>query len=227
MNRLHSVIRLTLLPIGLLNRLGMIAKEGSRDIYNRYRYKEVKIDSGCSINEKTEIKRHVHILSNSTLNNVVIDSYSYIGRNCLVQNAQIGKFCSIANDVFIGLGTHPIHLLSTSTLFYRVRNTLGIKLVEKDLNFDEYQKITIGNDVWIGARAILMDGISVGDGAIIAANAVVTKDIPPYAIVGGVPAKVLKYRFEEEQIKKLVQSKWWEQSIKEIKQQIVKKNDFI
>jgi len=219
------LFRVLSLPIGLGYKLWNLAKDGSRDIQNRYRFKDVKIDNGCSINEKTEIKRHVHILSNSTLNNVVIDSYSYIGRNCLVQNAQIGKFCSIANDVFIGLGIHPIHLLSTSTLFYRVRNTLGIKLVENDLNFDEYQQITVGNDVWIGARTILMDGISVGDGAIIAANAVVTKDVPPYAIVGGVPAKVLKYRFDEEQIKKLVQSKWWEQSLDEIKQHIYPGNN--
>lgn len=218
--------RILLLPIGLGSKLWDLAKDGSRDIQNRYRFKDVKIDNGCSINERTHIKPHVHILSNTTLNNCIIDSYSYVGRNCLVQNAQIGKFCSIANDVFIGLGTHPIHLLSTSTLFYRIKNTLGIKLMEKDLNFDEYQKISIGNDVWIGARAILMDGISVGDGAIIAANAVVTKNVPPYAIVGGVPAKILKYRFDEEQVTKLLESKWWEYPLDKIKQKIdLRKND--
>lgn len=209
--------RILSMPFGLLNKLVEMAKEGSRDIQNRRRFKGAKIDSGCCINEATQIAPHTHILGNSILNNCKVSSYSYVGRNCLIQNTEIGKFCSIANDVFIGLGKHPTDLLSTSTLFYRVKNTLNIQFVEEDFSFKEYEIISIGHDVWIGARAIVLDGVSIGTGAIIAANSVVTKDVPPYAIVGGVPAKVIKYRFEESVIKRLLHSYWWDLPLEEIK----------
>lgn len=74
-------------------------------------------------------------------------------------------------------------------------------------------KVVIGNDVWIGAYAKIVEGVRIGDGAVIAAGAVVTKDVPPYAIVGGVPAKIIKYRFEEKQIKQLLELKWWNKDI--------------
>lgn len=86
--------------------------------------------------------------------------------------------------------------------------------------FEEYEIVTIGHDVWIGMRAIVLDGITVGNGAVIAANSVVTKDVPPYAIVAGIPARIIKYRFDGDKIDKLEDSKWWELNLKEIKQKI-------
>ena len=80
--------------------------------------------------------------------------------------------------------------------------------------------LPVGHDVWIGSRAIVLDGIVVGNGAVIAANALVTKDVPPYAIVAGIPAKIIKYRFKQDKIDKLIDSKWWELSLNEIKQKI-------
>lgn len=216
-----NIIRLLLLPFGLLLKFLALAKEGSRDIYNFFNYKNAEIDSDCCINDKSEIAPYTHILKNCYINSSRIDSYTYIGRNCIVQNARIGKFCSIANDVFIGLGNHPTELVSTSPLFYRTRNTLKIKLVDEDYKFDEYHPITIGNDVWIGTRAIIMDGINIGNGAIIASNSVITKDVPPYAIVAGVPAKIIKFRFNEEKIEELQKLEWWHMSLVEIKEKFI------
>ncbi len=219
------LIRILALPLGLFYKLWSLSKEGTRDIHNQIHFKGAKIDAGCCINKNSQISPNTHILSNSILNNSQIASYSYIGRNCIIQNATIGKFCSVANDVFIGLGKHPSNLISTSTLFYKSKNTLDLRLVEEDLDFQEYAEIVIGNDVWIGARAILMDGIKVGHGAIIAANSVVTHDIPPYAIVAGVPAKIIKYRFSEDKITKLLKKKWWNWSFDMIKLKLKELNN--
>ena len=161
----------------------------------------------------------------SIVNNSRLENYSYVGRNSLVQYAQIGKFCSIANEVCIGLGNHPMDNFSTFPLFYKKNNTLKIQLIDKDLEFQEYKNIKIGNDVWIGARAIIMDGITIGDGAVIAANSVVTKDVPGYGVVGGVPAKFIKYRFDEKKRLKLAESRWWEWEIELIRENITELND--
>ena len=213
------IIRLFALPLGLLFKAWHLANEGARDIHNKLRYRNSEIDSECCINENTLIEANVHILKNCYINNCKIGSYSYIGRNSIVQNTKVGRYCSIANDVFIGLGKHPTDLISTSPIFYRKRNTLRIQLVENDSDFKEYADINIGNDVWIGTRAIVMDGVRIGNGAIIAANSVITKDVPPYAIVAGIPAKILKYRFAENKIEKLQSLNWWDWPISENQRQ--------
>ena len=148
------------------------------------------------------------IYDNTTVVNSQIGDHTYIGGSNKIQNAVIGKFCSIGPEVLIGLGIHPTNLKSTYPGFY---TNPEYYRVEKLYNFDgeEYKKVEIGNDVWIGARATILDGVKVGDGAIIATGAVVTKNVPPYAIVGGVPANVIKYRFDEEQIKELLEEQWW------------------
>jgi acetyltransferase-like isoleucine patch superfamily enzyme len=193
-----------------------LAKEGARDIDNKLRFNKSIIDYQCCIDSISSIENNWHILSGTIVNNCKIKKYSYIGRNSLIQNANVGAYCSIANDVCIGLGRHPKENFSTSPLFYRVKNTFKVSVVALDLNFDEYSPITIGNDVWIGARVILVDGVTIGDGAIVAANSVVTKDVPAYAIVAGVPAKIVSYRFDKNKIKDLLNSKWWDLPIKQI-----------
>jgi len=141
---------------------------------------------------------------------------SYIGPNSTVYG-QIGKYCSIGPNVSVLPGTHPMHFVSTSPVLYSKSNQAGYSLTSKqyfeELQFaDENNKysVIIGNDVWIGSNAIIVGGNKIGDGSVILANATVTKDVPPYAVVGGVPAKVLKYRFTEEQIDSLLRIKWWE-----------------
>ncbi|KLO22764.1 CatB-related O-acetyltransferase [Marinitoga sp. 1155] len=126
---------------------------------------------------------------------------------------RFGKFCSVAYGVKIGLNPHPINYVTTSPLFYMKRGGL----VNEDL-YDEYnEKVIIEHDVWIGANVLVKTGVRIGTGSIIAAGAVVTRDVPPYAIVGGVPSKIIKYRFERDVIDELLKSKWWEKDIQILK----------
>jgi len=210
--------RILWMPIGLTKGLLKLANDNARDIENKKRFPESIIDPNCSISIKTTISPNSRIFKKSTLNNCQINSYTYIGNNSFLQNVSVGKFCSIAKDSLIGLGAHPINHLSTSPLFYKKQNPLKIKLLKEDLEFKEYKTIGIGHDVWVGARVSIVDGVKIRTGAIIAAGAVVTKDIPPYAIAGGIPAKIIKYRFDENKIKELLASGWWEWDIQKILQ---------
>lgn len=153
---------------------------------------------------------HNRVYNDSILCNVSLGDYSYVGGNCKIMNSTIGKFCSIGPSVWIGgLPSHPLNLKSTFPGFYQKNsNYYGVE-PEYEYTESEFRPVIIGNDVWIGARAMIMDGVTVGDGAVIAAGAVVTKDVPPYAIVGGVPARIIKYRFSEKRIQEMQDSMWW------------------
>lgn len=142
------------------------------------------------------------------LRKVKVDDYSYLSRNSYVKNTYIGKFCSIGPNFCCGLGIHPTNGVSTSPMFYSTLKQNGFSLTEVD-KVVESKQIIIENDVFIGANVTVLDGVKIGNGAIIGAGAVVTKDIPPYAIAVGVPARVVKYRFEKDQIEKLQKVKWW------------------
>lgn len=133
-----------------------------------------------------------------------------MGAYCKI-NADIGRYCSIASEVCTISGRHPTSdWVSTSPVFYSNECQCGMSYASEKL-FDESSKKTIiGNDVWIGARAIILSGVKIGDGAIIAAGAVVTKDVEPYTIAGGVPAKPIRKRFTDEQIDALINLKWWD-----------------
>jgi len=123
---------------------------------------------------------------------------------------EIGSFCSIGQQCRLGHGEHPIHFLSTSPYLYL--DVLGYKKNDTQ-SYNNYltdlKPIIIGNDVWIGDGVFIKNGVQIGDGAIIGANSVVTKDIEPYSIVVGNPAKILKYRFEQNIINSLLELKWW------------------
>jgi acetyltransferase-like isoleucine patch superfamily enzyme len=212
-------------PIGFFKIFIQLVNQGARDLQNQNRFKGVIIESGCCIDNKTTISAHTRLFNNCILNNCEIASYTYIGKNNIIQNSKIGSFCSVANDVLIGIGRHPVHHFSTSPLFYQINNPLKIKLIDTNLEFQEYLPVQIGHDVWIGARAIIMDGISIGHGAIVAANSVVTKDVPPYAIVGGIPAKIIKYRFTPKKIDELLKSGWWNWKIEDIKKKFIDLNN--
>lgn len=213
---MNNLYRLLLIPFGLIYRLFLLSLDGSRDITNKLRFSRSIIDVGCCIDSKSKVGPQCRVMHDAFISNSTISQYSYIGFKSILQNVTVGSFCSISNQVYIGLGNHPSNFFSTSPLFYRRNNPLKIKLIEKDIEFDEYHKIIIGNDVWIGARVIVLDGVVIGNGAILAANSVVTKNVPPYAIVAGVPAKIIKYRFSEEKINDLSKSEWWKKELKEI-----------
>lgn len=197
--------------LGLFKELTEVINRKGRDAENRHRFPNAIIDERVCMTSDTEIGQHTHILCNVTLNHVKIASYSYIGEDCIFQNTSIGSYCSISRDVLCGLGDHPLNGFSTSPLFYRKDNTFKLEVVQSNSEFKEYKQIVIGNDVWIGARAIIKDGVTIGHGAVIAAGAVVTKDVPAYAIVAGVPARVIRYRTSEDKIKKLLNTEWWDE----------------
>lgn len=139
---------------------------------------------------------------------------SYIHRNSVLTNVKVGKFCAIGENVNVRLFQHPTHMVSISPCFYRKEHTLKTFVDEnyfEDLKSDnEGYSVTIGNDVWIGQGVSIKSGVTIGDGAVIGTGAVVTKDVEPYAIVGGVPAKLIRYRFSKEQIEALLKIKWWD-----------------
>ena len=142
------------------------------------------------------------------LYNVRLGNYSSVRDNSKVMNAEIGNYTVIAKDCAIGLGVHPTNYLTCHSIFYK-NSPWGFH-PEWVKPIDHLARVThIGNDVWIGARCLVMDGVTIGDGAIIAAGSVVTKDVPPFAVVGGAPAKLIKYRFPQEMIDRLESIQWW------------------
>lgn len=160
-----------------------------------------------------------HIFPFVNLYKVKLGNFTYVGGNTNIKNASVGHFTSIASDCRIGLGIHPTNFVSTHPLFYSSKHQWSV-FPENEIDFDEYKDIKIGNDVWIGTRVVIIDGIKIGNGAIVAAGAVVTKDVEPYSIVGGIPAKFIKYRFCESKIKELQSIKWWDWNIQKIKKNI-------
>lgn len=113
------------------------------------------------------------------------------------------------------MATHPLNWLSTHPAFYSTRRQANISFTENDLFLDQ-KSIEIGHDVWVGARVMILDGCKIGNGAVIAAGAVVVKDVPAYAVVGGVPARIIKYRFEPDVIDFIQKMQWWNLNINEL-----------
>ena len=173
------------------------------------------VNKNSILTKKTKINRNAHIIDSS------IGEYSYVGINSWVCVADIGKYCSIASNVNIGLGDHTIDYLSTSPIFTEKHNGTGSSWINETIA-PPFKRTIIGNDVWIGFGALVKGGVKIGDGAIIGAGSIVTKDIPPFAIAVGCPAKVIKYRFSEETIKNILKDPWWNKSENELKANIHK-----
>lgn len=165
-------------------------------------------------------------IGKKTYFNGKLGKYSYIGDNCRI-SANIGRFCSISSNVKTVEGRHPIDFISTNPVFYSTEKQCGCSFVQKKyfeeiqyVNFEEKIACIIGNDVWIGENVLIKSGIKIGDGAIIAMGAVVTHNVEPYSIVGGVPAKLIKKRFCNEIVQELIKLQWWNKSEDTIKENI-------
>jgi carbonic anhydrase/acetyltransferase-like protein (isoleucine patch superfamily) len=154
---------------------------------------------------------HVTLLESALVVRSELGSHSYVGAGSVIHRTHMGRFCSIGPGCRFGGGRHPTDFVSTHPIFYSPNPFTGVSFADRSY-FDEYADIHIGHDVWIGANAIVLDGVEIGDGAIIAAGAVVTSDVDPYAIVGGVPAKRIRFRFDEATVAALRASRWWERN---------------
>ena len=161
------------------------------------------VSSNNEIDPKATIYRGVKIKGSK------VGAYTYISANTDVENAEIGKFCSISDHCRIGMGGHNTNQISTSPIFTEAHNGTKFQWTAKDVNAAPMKKAIVGNDVLIGSHALVLGGVTIGDGAVVATGAVVTKDVPPYAVVGGVPARIIRYRFSQETIERLQALQWW------------------
>lgn len=141
---------------------------------------------------------------------IPVGKYTYGYQNLTNWNIKrIGAFCSIANGVIVVPNDHRTAWVTTSPIACLPEFSFAIENYTDEYCPAEIRQVIIGNDVWIGANAIIFEGVSIGDGAVIAAGSIVRKDVPPYAVVGGID-RILKYRFDDATIEKLLKIKWWE-----------------
>jgi len=169
----------------------------------------------------SKIHKTSKVESGSQIINVTMGKHSFCGYDCTIINCEIGSFCSISNGVVIGGGMHPIDWVSTSPVFYQGRDSVKKKYSN---HIREPQKRThIGNDVWIGERVLIKQGIVIGHGAIIGMGSIVTKDVEPYTIVGGNPARFIRKRFAAEIVEDLLSIKFWDM----VDQDLIKYAEYI
>jgi acetyltransferase-like isoleucine patch superfamily enzyme len=180
----------------------------------------MRLNPGARIIKST-IRGPLFLNKNSQVGpDVVAGKYFGMNENCFIARASIGAFCAIGARTAINPFNHPSNWLSIHEFQYHPNS---FDWVEEYVNFarlqhtpDMLSEVTVGNDVWTGHNVNVTAGVNVGDGAIIAAGSVVTKDVPPYAIVAGVPAVVKRYRFPETTIERLLRAKWWDLELSQL-----------
>lgn len=162
----------------------------------------IKAVKNSNVHKKAKLNGKLSIINSD------IGRYSYINGRCSIVNAKVGCFCSIASGCIVGGGAHPTEWVSSSPLFHSGRNIFCRHFSKHE--FNPYKQTVIENDVWIGSNVLIKGGVHIGTGAVIGMGSVVTKDIPPYEIWAGNPAKKIRDRFGDEIKQKLLSSKWWE-----------------
>lgn len=173
-----------------------------------------RISYSALVNQNTQLEGSNCIHAKSIVSGSRLGYGTFIGANSNLPRALIGRYTSIGPNVEVVTSTHPSrNFVSTHPAFYSLLRQAGFTYAASQ-RFEEERLIDghtvhIGSDVWIGSRAILVGGIDIGHGAIIAAGAVVTRNVPPYSIVGGVPAKLLRSRFSPSQVEQLLRIGWW------------------
>ena len=177
-------------------RIGYIVAKGLRKVFGK----------PAINNSKRGTHSKVDVFS--TLVESTLGDYSYIGANSTVLYTKIGKFSSISNYCAIGGGGHPTDWVSTSPVFNSSKSILNYHMAENSYN--PFTETTIGNDVWIGSHCLIKAGVNIGDGAVVGMGSVVLKDIGPYEIWAGNPAKLIRKRFNEDQTNIIKNIKWWD-----------------
>lgn len=181
-------------------------------LQNRLRYRDVSISQWATVTRTSKLARHVAVHDHARVVASEVGNYTYVAEHARLICCEVGKFCSIGPFSMVGGGVHPARdWVSTSPVFFSTARQCGVSFVD-DNRFEELPLTIVGHDVWIGHGASILPGTRVGSGAIIGAGAVVTNDVPPYTVVGGVPARTIRSRFAPEEIAQLVRIEWWNQS---------------
>lgn len=174
------------------------------------------IEKGAYVDQNCILEGSNRFAKGTKLFHCKVGKATYFNTGTELHYVSIGRYCSIGSNVKAITGRHPTsQFVTTHPAFFSTSKQAGFTYV-KENKFEEYlyaqdrYSVDIGNDVWIGSDVRIMGGITIGDGAIIAAGAFVTKDVSPYAIVGGVPAHIIRYRFDDNLIKKLLRIQWWD-----------------
>lgn len=204
--------KLSVILYNSLQRSSQVNIKNAKNISESSILENVYLYGDISIGKYASLTRGVHCTGK-----VVIGDYSSIsGPNTdltsMINFIKIGKFCSVARNVSFQEYYHHTSRLST----FKINE----KLFESKNHSDIVSKgeIVIGNDVWIGTHCVILSGVKIGNGAVIGANSVVNKDVPPYAVVAGSPAKIINYRFDEKVIEKIEELKWWDWPLEKIKE---------
>lgn len=157
--------------------------------------------SGSSIDASSKVE------SGSAVIDSTFGRHSFCGYDCTIVACDVGAFCSIASGVVIGGARHPIEYASTSPVFLSHKDSVKKKYSRHVYSWSP--RTRIGNDVWIGERALIKGGVTIGDGAVVGMGSIVTKDVPPYTIVAGNPAKIIRVRFAPEISEAMLRLRWW------------------
>ncbi len=185
-----------------------------------YPHKVMRLNPGAKIIKST-IRGPLYLNKNTQVGpDVVTGKYSGMNESCFIARGTLGAFCAIGARTAINPFNHPSNWLSTNEFQYHPNSFDWVDeyndFVRLERTPDMFARVAIGNDVWTGHNVNIMAGVNVGDGAIIAAGAVVTKDVPPYAIVAGVPAAIKRFRFPDQTIERLLRVRWWDLELSEL-----------
>lgn len=180
-----------------------------RSFLLRRKFPNSVIYQGVSIDKLSQISKDSVLFQNVGVSDSFVGARTYIQKNSIITSVDIGRFCSIASNVTIGLADHPINMVSTSPVFYDNTQPLPFFFTSQKHSDKIVPRTTIGSDVWIGQGVMIKAGVNVGVGSVIGAGAVVVKDVKPYSVVAGVPAKHIKWRFDAQTRSQLITSNWW------------------
>ncbi|MAT33552.1 MAG: hypothetical protein CMK06_00155 [Ponticaulis sp.] len=168
---------------------------------------EYKLEKSAVISAPFSFEPPIALDGVTVFPNVSVGKHSYMNDGMIRSNVKIGRYCSIGRNVLLAAGDHTLECLTTHPVAYRaIRDRTNAPVSRRS---EKHIDTIIGHDVWIGNNVVVIGGVHIGTGAVIGANSVVTKDVPAFAIVGGVPAKLIRYRFEADTIQRLLESKWW------------------
>lgn len=191
-------------------------------IYHGTRIVDSKVSDKCIVGDFSRLTNSVlagynRVDRNTLIYHSMLGTGSYVGSNSVIMHTEVGKMSSISWGVTIGPANHDYKRISSHDFLYN--NFYGLKPENEPPAYNRFEsKTSVGNDVWIGTGSTILNGLKIGNGAIVGANTIVTKDVPPYAIIVGNPGKIVKYRFEKKIIDRLLDLNWWDLPLKTIKE---------